>query len=100
MNRFFAKAWGTVALLSVFSLGHAQNDFNAVKQAIKDADAAIDKIVKVPKGQRTWENTALALDDMGVKLDTATSIFLFLQNVSTDSTIRDQSRDATEMVSN
>jgi thimet oligopeptidase len=60
----------------------------------------IAKIIAVPDGQRTFDNTLGVLDEMGVRLDNDTSLFIFQQFVSTDGNARDQARAADEMVSN
>lgn len=72
----------------------------SIKDALKRADAAVLKIVKIPAKQRTFANTIGALDDISVRLDNDTSLFLFMQYVSTDANVRDSSRAAEEFVSN
>lgn len=101
MHRFQVKrtAWAvTFALASVFSA--AQQVPASVKDALKRADAAVLKIVKIPAKQRTFDNTIGALDDISVRLDDDTSLFLFMQYVSTDANTRDASRAAEELVTN
>lgn len=78
----------------------AQEAPQAIKDALKRADDVIAKIIAIPDGQRTFDNTLGALDEMGVRLDNDTSLFIFQQFVSTDANTRDQARAADELVSN
>lgn len=71
-----------------------------VVAALKKADAAVAKIVAIPDGERNFDNTIGALDDISTQLDTDTSLTLFMQFVSTDAKVRDGSRAAEEAVSN
>ena len=71
-----------------------------VADAIKKADAEVAAIIAVPDGRRTFENTLGALDDLQVRLDTATAFSYFLQHVSTDAKVREASREAEEVLSN
>lgn len=100
MKRFNLARTSLLAFALVAANAFAQGTMQDVKNALKEADASIDAIVKVPAGQRTWENTALALDDLSTKLDSQTSFFVFMQFVSTDATARDEAREADEMISN
>ncbi len=65
-----------------------------VQAAIKKTDDGIAKILTIPDGQRTFENTVLALDDLQDDLNTETSMAVFLQNVSPDAVVREGSRAA------
>lgn len=69
-----------------------------VTAAITKADAAIAKLVAIPDGQRTFENTVLALDNINDDLNTETSLTIFLSNVSPDAAIRDGSRAAEDAI--
>lgn len=71
-----------------------------IKAAVKRADDAIAAIVAVPANKRNFDNTLGALDDMSVRLDNDTSMFMFMQNVSPDAKLRDEARAAEEYVSN
>ncbi|MBA3725078.1 MAG: Zn-dependent oligopeptidase [Armatimonadetes bacterium] len=85
---------------SLCSLGVTQEAQQTIKDALARGDAAVAAIIAVPNGQRTFENTLGAFDDMDVRLDNDTSLILFMQYVSTDANERDASRAAEEMVTN
>lgn len=68
--------------------------------AIDEANRAIDAIVAVPDGQRTYENTILAIDDMNARLDAAIGMLLFMAYVHPDPDMRDVSRKAYQDYSN
>ncbi|MEA2552510.1 MAG: thimet oligopeptidase, partial [Fimbriimonadaceae bacterium] len=90
-----------LAVLCAAGVGWAQDDVPAsIKAAVKKADDAVTAIVAVPAGNRTFDNTVGALDDISVRLDDDTSMFLFQQYVSTDAAVRDQSRASEEFVGN
>jgi thimet oligopeptidase len=89
----------TASALSI-TLLRAQEVPDSIKEALKRADATIAQVIAVPEGQRTFENTILPLDDLDVRLDEDTSLFIFLQNVSTDANEREAARAADEMVTN
>jgi thimet oligopeptidase len=91
-------ALGIGALMSVCA--QAQEVPAKVKEALKRADAEVAAIIKIPDNQRTFDNTLGALDDMSVRLDNETSLPIFMQYVSTDAKVRDDSRAAEEAVSN
>ena len=96
-----AKMLIASCLLAAIAAGtSAQEAPQSIKDALKKADEVIAKIIAVPDGQRTFDNTLGALDEMGVRLDNDTSLFIFQQFVSTDGNTRDQARAADEMVSN
>jgi thimet oligopeptidase len=79
----------------------AQDDVSPnVKAAIKRADDSVAAIVAIPDSQRTYENTIGAIDDLQARLDGDVTFDVFMQNVSPDAKIRDQSRAADEYVSN
>lgn len=98
-SSLFRALIGAIALLAT-SFSVAQDVPAKITDAIKKADAGIAKIVAVPEGQRTFENTLVALDDVTTQLDTDTALFVFQQYVSTDANERDAARAADEALSN
>jgi thimet oligopeptidase len=82
------------------AIAQAQEVPQTIKDALKRADDAVAKIIAIPDSQRTFENTVGALDEISVRLDDDTSLFIFMQNVSPDSAVRDQARAADEFVTN
>ncbi|RYG39650.1 hypothetical protein EON81_00170 [bacterium] len=98
---YMRKSMLSFALLAALSAGAvAQTPQEKIKTATSEADAAVAKILAVPDGQRTYENTLGPLDDIQAKLEAATSMPLFLQYVSTDAKERDNSREAEEALTN
>lgn len=96
-NRIFFP----LTLIAAFALSAACQEVPAnVKAALKRADASIAKIVKLPKGMRSFANTVGALDSTLGQLDVDTSLTLFMQFVSTDADQRDNARAADETVTN
>lgn len=95
LNKFalaaLALAWGALA--------SAQEISTTVKAALKRADDAVAKIVAVPNGQRNFENTIGAIDEISVRLDNDTSMALFMQYVSVDAAEREASREAEQLAS-
>ncbi len=85
--------------LSVLALAQ-DNVPDNIKAAVKKADDAVAAIVAVPDSQRTFDNTIGAIDDLSVRLDDDTSIFIFMQNVSPDPKVREEARAADEYISN
>ena len=51
---------------------------------LRVAEEGIGKIVAVPDGQRTFDNTVGALDDIYGRLELDTNFITFMSNVSTD----------------
>lgn len=92
------------ALLALFAAVAARAQDAAVpanvEAAIAKADAAVAKLVAIPDGQRTFENTVLALDNLQDDLNTETSLTVFLSNVSPDASVRAGSRAAEEAINN
>ncbi|HEY0868458.1 MAG TPA: M3 family metallopeptidase [Fimbriimonas sp.] len=80
-------------------LSHAQDAPPQVAEAIRRADAEVEAILKVPNDQRTFENTLLALDDLGVRMERDTNFVIFMQYVSTDPKEREAARKAEEVLS-
>ncbi|AIE85316.1 M3 family metallopeptidase [Fimbriimonas ginsengisoli] len=95
MRAFTALGLGALALAA-----SAQEVPAPISDALKRADDAVAKIVAVPDAQRNFENTLGAYDDMSTQLDRDTSLFIFMENVSTDAKERDNARAADEAVSN
>lgn len=87
-------AFATLAFL-VATAVQAQVPAN-VQSAIAKADAAVARLVAIPDGQRTFENTILALDNLTDDLNTETSMTIFLSNVSPDAAVRESSRAGEE----
>jgi thimet oligopeptidase len=81
-------------------LAAAQDPPASIVEALKRADEAVERILAVPDGQRNFENTIGALDEIAVRLDNETSMTIFMQYVSTDAAERDASRVADETVTN
>lgn len=94
------KSMLSFALLAALAAGaSAQTPQEKIKAATTEADAAIAKVLAVPDGQRTYENTLRPLDDIDARLQLQTSMPIFLQNVSTDAKERDDSREAEQTLS-
>lgn len=88
-----------LALCGAFA--HAQDLVpDKIKAAVKKADDAVAAIIAIPNDKRSFDNTIGALDDINVRLDDDTSLFIFQQYVSTDAKERDDARAADEYVSN
>jgi len=98
------KLFRTIPLLAVLALGalvHAQEAVpDNIKAAVNKADDAVAAIIAVPDDKRTYDNTLGALDDMNDRLQVDVAMFTFMQFVSTDAKVRDESRAADEFVSN
>lgn len=91
---------GLTALAMTASLStFAQDVPQAVKDSISRAEAAIAKIVAVRNDRRSFENTLGAFDALSTTLDTETSLFIFMQNVSTSAAERDSARAAEQLLS-
>lgn len=89
-----------LAALGIMAIAGAQGVPQKIQDAVKRADEAVAKIIAVPDGQRNFENTLGALDDLSVRLDTETSMTMFQQYVSTNAQERDDARAAEEFVTN
>lgn len=68
---------------------------SVVDKAIAEADKAVAAIIAVPDGQRTFENTLGAIDDLAARLEASTSMAQFMAYVSTDAEEREASNAAT-----
>ncbi|MBI3721961.1 MAG: hypothetical protein HY248_05350, partial [Fimbriimonas ginsengisoli] len=93
------RLWALAAPLALLSFACAEVH-PKVAEATKRADAAVAAIVAIPDKDRTFENTLGALDDIGTRLDTETSVLIFMQFVSTDANERDTARESDEFLSN
>ncbi|MBI1756930.1 MAG: Zn-dependent oligopeptidase [Fimbriimonas ginsengisoli] len=93
------RLWALAAPLALLSFACAEVH-PKVAEATKRADAAVAAIVAIPDKDRTFENTLGALDDIGTRLDTETSVLIFMQFVSTDANARDTARESDEFLSN
>jgi thimet oligopeptidase len=97
---FAARTAAWLAIFCSFSLAGAQEVPQSIKNAVTKADAEIAKIVAVLDSQRTWENTLGAYDAMNARLERATSIPIFMANVSTDPKVRNDARAGEEFLGN
>lgn len=86
--------------LALAAIASAQEVPKKITDALKRADDSIAKIIAIPDDQRTFENTIGELDAVSVRVDTDTSLFIFMQNVSPDAAVRDQARAADEATTN
>jgi len=94
-----ARALALAGLATLLTAGAAAQEVPAkVKDAIKRADEAVATIVAIPDAQRTFDNTVGAADDLLTRLDTETSMAIFMQYVSGDAKERDNARAAEEAV--
>lgn len=94
------RAWSGLGLGMLALSAQARQVPPTIQAALDKADAAVAKIVAVPNGQRTFDNTLGAFDDLAAQLDKDTSLFIFMQNVSTSAKERDDARAADEAESN
>ena len=69
-----------------------------VAAALARADEAVTAIVSVPDGQRTFQNTVGAIDDLVARIELDTNMTMFMTYVSTDAAQREAGRKATEAV--
>ncbi len=68
-----------------------------VELAFANADVEIAEIIAVPKGQRTFNNTIGALDDMMVRLDGDANMMAFMAYVHSDANIREAAQGAEQL---
>lgn len=94
--RLFALVASALSIV----MANAQEPPQSIKAALKRADDGIAKIIAIPDGQRTFDNTVGAFDDLSTRLDTETSMFMFMQNVSTNAAEREAARAAEVAVGN
>jgi thimet oligopeptidase len=71
-----------------------------VADALRKAEAAVAAIVAVPDGQRTFDNTVGALDDLFVHVHLDAEMIAFMAYVSTDAAQRERGQQAEEHVQN
>lgn len=69
-------------------------------EALARAVAAADRIAGIPDGQRTFENTVGAIDDLLAQLELDTNMMMFMAYVSTDAAQREKGLRAEEDVTN
>ncbi|MGE3180587.1 MAG: M3 family metallopeptidase [Phycisphaerae bacterium] len=75
-------------------------DDSPIADALRKAEAAVAAIVAVPDGQRTFDNTVGAVDDLVTRLMNETEMMQFMQHVSTNAEERAQGQRATQDISN
>jgi Zn-dependent oligopeptidase len=63
------------------------------RSAKKRAESALETVARMPAGNRTFENTPGALDQIGADLSDGTASDTFLKYVSISSTVRDAGND-------
>ncbi|MEO9256455.1 MAG: M3 family metallopeptidase [Tepidiformaceae bacterium] len=68
----------------------------ACDAAMRECDAAVDRIVAVPDGERTFANTLIALEGAGDKVSQAAGTYGFMAYVSADDGLREAGRAADE----
>jgi thimet oligopeptidase len=71
-----------------------------VAEALTRANRAVDAIVAVPDGRRTFENTVGAIDDVIAQIELDTNMIMFMAYVSTDADEREAGNRAEQDVSN
>ena len=98
MNPTIRRATSLAILAAFSSLVNAQEVPVNVKAAIAAAEESVQSVVRVPADKRTFANTIGAIDALNTRLESATSLPIFLQNVSPDAKIRDDARAAEEAV--
>ncbi len=94
------RSLACLAVSACAVLSFAQDDVpQPIRDAMARADQAVAAIVAIPDGQRTFANTIEAIDDLSDRLNTDTSLFIFMENVSPDPAVRSQARAADQAVS-
>src|SRR5262245_3528207 len=73
-----------IATLTAFAAAQDYPQDSPAAAALAKADAAVQAIIAVPDGQRSFENTIGALDDLVTRLQTETNLPAFMAQVSTD----------------
>lgn len=97
------RAAGLAALLSLSLVAIAaaqQKGESPIAPALKNADAAVARIISIPKGQRTFDNTMGAMDDMFVQLENETGSVIFLAYVHPDAAVREKGQRAEKDLNN
>ena len=90
-------AWAPPALIAPFA---AQDEPSPIAAQVEAAAAALQAIVDVPDGERTYENTLLAVDDVQARMFVDTRMTGFMAQVSTDPAERALGRRVSAEVSN
>ena len=65
-----------------------------VTNAVRDGNAALDRIGKIGAGEVNFANTVRALDDLGFELSTVDNRLSLIQQTSTNAALRDATTDA------
>jgi len=99
-NLFMKRSTSLLVLALLSGFASAQTVPDSTKQAVATADAAIAKLIAIPASERNFDNTLGAFDKLQKDLDDATSMTMFLMNVSTSAAERDAGQAAEEFVSN
>lgn len=90
-----------MTLLSASTIaGDGAPGASPVADSLRAADAAVAAILAVPEGQRTYQNTLGAVDDLLTRLENDTSLTEFMQQVSTDAAERGRGQQAAEDLAN
>ncbi len=88
-----AAKFDSVALLPQFEL--TTNEIGgAIRQAIADANAALDRVASLKPPAVTFENTVRALDDIAYQVSLTDNRLSLIKETSTNSIIRDAATDA------
>ncbi|MCZ6837336.1 MAG: hypothetical protein O7G85_16290, partial [Planctomycetota bacterium] len=75
-------------------------DESPISEALRRADYAIQEIVEIPDGQRSFDNTIGAIDDLFARLGQDTDLVAFLAYVSPDASVRETGERAEVDVGN
>ena len=91
-----SKEFNTVdEVKSLFPLTVAQVEQSALR-AIAGAQAGLEKILAIPAAERTFANTAHALDDVGNEFGILATPISLIEMVSPDADLREACRGAIE----
>ncbi len=71
-----------------------------VREALQNAEARVNEILAVPDGQRNFENTIGAIDDLLATLENETNMTMFLAYVSPDAEVRARGTQAEQDATN
>lgn len=100
MRRLAWAAWACAVALPCAGWSMEIPENSPVAEALRKAEAAIQKIVSLSDGQRNFDNTVGAIDDMIVTLRLDTEFTQFMAQVSTDAREREAGQLAEEHVRN
>jgi thimet oligopeptidase len=95
-----AAALAVITLCANVARGADVDPTSPIADALNKANAGIERIIAVPDGQRNFDNTVGALDDILVQLDIDTSMTQFMNHVSTDAAERERGALAEEHYNN